>query len=115
VAQPAWDGIRGREITPGPEVATDADLERFVRANLGTSYHPSGTCRMGIDPGAVVDPDGRVHAVRRMRVVDASIMPRIVTANLSASIMMMAEKLSDRILNRESLPPSDAGFFQAED
>jgi choline dehydrogenase len=111
VAQAAWDGIRGREILPGPDVTSDAALEKFVRANLGTSYHPSGTCRMGSDPDAVVDAEGRVRGVDRLRVVDASIMPRIVTANLSAAIMMMAEKISDRLLGRPALPPSGAEYF----
>jgi choline dehydrogenase len=113
VVQPAWEGVRGAEITPGNDVTSDADLERFIRANTGTSYHPSGTCRMGVDEESVVDGEARVRAVRRLRIVDASIMPRIVTANLSAAIMMMAEKLSDSIAGRPPLPPSGAGYFHA--
>lgn len=113
IRQPAWDKYRGQELSPGADAQSDADLEKFVRANLGTSYHPSGTCRMGADDEAVVDGEGRVKAVRRMRVIDASIMPRIVTANLSAAIMMMAEKISDRILNKPALPPSNAAYFKA--
>lgn len=112
IRQPAWDKYRGQELSPGADAQSDADLEKFVRANLGTSYHPSGTCRMGADEEAVVDSEGRVKAVRRMRVVDASIMPHIVTANLSAAIMMMAEKISDRILNRPALPPSNVSYFK---
>lgn len=111
IRQPAWDRYRGQELSPGIDAQSDADLETFVRANLGTSYHPSGTCRMGSDDAAVVDGEGRVKAVRRMRVVDASIMPRVVTANLSAAIMMMAEKISDRILGKPALPPSDAAYY----
>jgi choline dehydrogenase len=113
IRQPAWDRFRGIELAPGPDVKTDADLEAFVRANMGTSYHPAGTCRMGIDDEAVVDAEGRVKAVRRLRVVDGSIMPKIVTANLSASIMMMAEKLSDQILGKPALTPSNASFYQS--
>jgi choline dehydrogenase len=113
IRQPAWDRFRGIELAPGPDVKTDADLEAFVRANMGTSYHPAGTCRMGIDDEAVVDAEGRVKAVRRLRVVDGSIMPKIVTANLSASIMMMAEKLSDQILGKPGLTPSNASFYQS--
>ncbi|MEW9616165.1 choline dehydrogenase [Shinella sp. S4-D37] len=113
IRQPAWDKFRGQELAPGADTQSDADLERFVRANLGSSYHPAGTCRMGVDDEAVVDSDGRVKAVRRMRIVDASIMPRIVTANLSAAIMMMAEKISDRILNRPALAPSNAAYHKA--
>jgi choline dehydrogenase len=112
-AQPALERVRTGEIAPGPDVQSDADLERFVRAGLGTSYHPLGTCRMGTDPEAVVDGEGRMAAVGRLRVVDASIMPRIVTANLAASVIMMAEKISDRIRGRPPLPPSDASFFAA--
>lgn len=113
VRQPAWDGVRGAEVTPGDGVETDADIARFIRAGLGTSYHPSGTCRMGANDDAVVDGDARVRAVRRLRVVDASIMPRIVTANLSAAITMMAEKLADAIAGRPALAPSTAPFFKA--
>ncbi len=112
IRQPAWDKYRGQELAPGADAQSDADLEKFVRANLGTSYHPAGTCRMGVDDEAVVDSEARVKAVRRMRIVDASIMPRIVTANLSAAIMMMAEKISDRILNKPTLPPSNAPYYK---
>ncbi|MCP2072737.1 UNVERIFIED_ORG: choline dehydrogenase [Pseudomonas lini] len=113
IAQPAWDGIRGEEISPGEAVQSDAELEQFIRANTGTSFHPAGTCRMGVDPLAVVDADGRVHNVQRLRVVDASILPHSVTANLSASIMMMAEKIADRILGKSPLPPSTADFYRS--
>jgi len=112
VRQSAWDKYRGQELTPGADAQSDAELERFVRANLGSSYHPSGTCRMGVDDDAVVDHAGKVKAIARLRIVDASIMPRTVTANLSASIMMMAEKLSDHILDRTALPPTNAPFFR---
>lgn len=113
IRQPAFDKYRGLELAPGPDVQTDSELEAFVRANVGTSFHPAGTCRMGADAEAVVDGEAKVKAVRRLRVVDGSIMPKIVTANLSASIMMMAEKISDRILNRAPLPPSSAPFYQS--
>lgn len=113
IRQPVWDKYRGVELAPGPDCQTDSELEAFIRANMGTSFHPAGTCRMGVDPEAVVDPEARVNAVRRLRVVDASIMPKIVTANLSAAIMMMAEKLSDRILGKPPLPPSEASFYQS--
>jgi choline dehydrogenase len=111
VRQPVWDRYRGEELAPGSDAQSDADLERFVRSNLGSSYHPSGTCRMGVDDGAVVDSEARLNGVRRLRVVDASIMPKIVTANLSASIMMIAEKVSDNILDRSPAEPSDAPYY----
>lgn len=108
VRQGAFARYAATEVAPGPDVESDADLERFVRARLGTSYHPSGACRMGADAEAVVDAEGRVRAVGRLRVVDSSIMPRVVTANLNATTMMLAEKLSDRIRGREPLAPSTA-------
>ncbi|MGV2052418.1 choline dehydrogenase [Agrobacterium sp. 22-209-1] len=113
IRQPAFDRFRGIELAPGPDVQTDSELEAFIRANVGTSFHPAGTCRMGMDADAVVDGEGRVNAVRRLRVVDGSIMPKIVTANLSASIMMMAEKISDSILNKAPLPASNATYYQS--
>lgn len=113
IAQPAWDGIRGQELSPGADACTDAELERFVRANTGTSFHPAGTCRMGADANAVVDAEGLVRNTRRLRIVDASILPHSVTANLSASIMMMAEKIADRIRGKAPLAPSTASFYKA--
>ena len=111
VSQPAWAKFRGEELTPGPDVTSDSEIEAFVRQATGTSYHPSGTCRMGVDPDAVVDSDGRVNGVRRLRVVDASIMPKVITGNLNAPVMMMAEKIADRILGK-ALPPSTASYYR---
>jgi choline dehydrogenase len=111
--QAAWERYRATETAPGPDVESDAELETFLRARVGTSYHPSGSCRMGADPGAVVDGEGRSSAVGRLRIVDASIMPRVVTANLNAAVMMMAEKISDRIRGT-SLRPSDAPYYRAD-
>ena len=110
VRQAAWAPLGATEVTPGSDVESDAEIERFLRAKVGTSYHPSGACRMGSDAEAVVDGEGRVRAVGRMRVVDASLMPRVVTGNLNAAVMMIAEKVSDRILGR-ALRPSDAPYF----
>jgi len=113
IAQPIWDSIRGEEFAPGPDVQSDKDLEAFIRASTGTSYHPSGTCRMGTGEDSVVDSEGRVRGIQRLRIVDGSIMPLVVTANLSASIMMMAEKISDCILDKRALPPSTASFYRS--
>ncbi|WP_030621554.1 choline dehydrogenase [Streptomyces fulvoviolaceus] len=112
VRQPAWRKFRPQELSPGPDTKTDSDLEAFVRKATGTSYHPSGTCRMGVDPDAVVDGEGRVNAVPGLRIADASIMPRIVTGNLNAPVMMMAEKIADRIRGRKPLPPSNAVYYR---
>src|SRR6266567_3047094 len=97
IRQAAWDRIRGVELTPGPNATSDIDIEAFIRDKCGTSYHSSGTCRMGVDEAAVVDADARLRAVRGIRVVDGSIMPRVVTGNLNAPIVMMAEKIADKI------------------
>jgi choline dehydrogenase len=109
--QPAWDKYKAKELNPGPDVTSDRDLEAFVRAHMGTSYHPCGTCRMGADEESVVDPVGRMRAVSNLRIVDASIMPKEVTANLNAPVMMMAEKIADRIRGLTPLSPSTASYY----
>ena len=104
IAQPPFDRWRGRELEPGLERQSDTEIDAFVRASAGTVYHPCGTCRMGEGDGAVVDADGRVHGVERLRVVDASIMPSLVSGNLNAPVIMMAEKLAGAIRGEPRLP-----------
>jgi len=87
----------GNEISPGDKVKTDAEIDAFVRAHAETAYHPSGSCAMGYDDMAVVDSEGRVHGLQGLRVIDASIMPLIITGNLNAPTIMMAEKIVDLI------------------
>jgi len=113
VRQPAWEKFRGAELSPGPDVVSDTDIEAFIRQSTGTSYHPAGTCRMGVDADAVVDSEGRVNFVRGVRIVDASIMPKVITGNLNAPVMMMAEKISDRIRAVTPLPASEAAYYRA--
>lgn len=113
VAQPGLARYCRAELNPGPGAQTDAELAAWIRQATGTSYHPCGTCRMGADDEAVVDGEGRVKAVRRLRVVDASIMPTEVTGNLNAPTIMMAEKIADRIKGVAPLPPSAAGYYAA--
>jgi choline dehydrogenase len=113
IRQPVWDTYRGQELRPGSDVISDSDIETFIRHRTGTSYHPSGTCRMGADAEAIVDTEARVKSVHRLRIVDASIMPRVVTGNLNAPVMMMAEKILDRIRGKSSLLPSDAPYYRA--
>lgn len=115
IAQPAMDPYRGREISPGPEVESDEQLDAFVREHAETAYHPCGSCRMGEGDDAVVDGQGRVHGVEGLRVVDASLFPVIPTGNLNAPTIMLAEKIADRIRGREPLPASDAPYFVAGD
>jgi choline dehydrogenase len=111
--QPALDAYRGREIGPGEDVQSDAELDAFVRSHAETAYHPSCSCKMGEDEMAVVDGEGRVRGLEGLRVVDASIMPLIITGNLNATTIMMAEKIADRIRGRQPLPRSDALYFVA--
>ncbi|MFT4166702.1 MAG: choline dehydrogenase [Microlunatus sp.] len=113
VRQPAWQRYRPEQLNPGADCTSDADLEEFVRRSVGTSYHASGSCRMGADDTSVVDPQGRLRAVGRIRVVDASIMPKVVTGNINAAVMMMAEKIADHVRGRTPLPPSTATFYRA--
>ena len=110
-AQTAFDRFRGEELSPGPAVQTDAEIDAHIRANAETAYHPSCTCRMGNDPMAVTDGQGRVHGVANLRVVDASIMPDVVSGNLNAPTIMMAEKIADTILGRVALAASAAPTF----
>ncbi|MBA2778852.1 choline dehydrogenase [Billgrantia kenyensis] len=115
IAQPAMDTYRGREISPGPDVQSDEQLDAFVREHAETAYHPCGSCRMGEDDAAVVDGQGRVHGLEGLRVVDASLFPVIPTGNLNAPTIMLAEKIADRIRGRDPLPPSNAPYFVAHD
>ena len=105
VAQRAWDELRGTELTPGPEATTDDEILGWIRAIGSTEYHPTSTCRMGTDDDSVTDSIGRVHGVEGLRVVDASIMPNNVTANLNAPVIMLAEKLADAIAGKPTLEP----------
>ena len=97
-AQPAFDPHRGVETTPGPDVQSDADLDAYIRASASTIFHPVGSCRMGLDPLAVVDEDLRVRGVEGLRVADASIMPAITSSNTHAPTVMIAERAADLIL-----------------
>jgi choline dehydrogenase len=110
-AQSAFDRFRDEELSPGVQVQTDDEIDAHIRQSAETAYHPAGTCRMGTDPMAVTDGQGRVHGVRGLRVVDASLMPQIASGNLNAPTIMMAEKLADAVRGRNPLPPSDAPYY----
>jgi choline dehydrogenase len=86
------------EVTPGPAVQSDDDILRFARSNGATIFHPAGTCRMGADEDAVVDPNVRVRGAERLWVADCSIMPTLVSGNTSVPAMMIGEKAADLIL-----------------
>jgi choline dehydrogenase-like flavoprotein len=104
--QAPLDPFRGIEVTPGPDVKSDADIDAFIRKTAVTAHHPAGTCAMGIRPQAVVDSELRVRGIERLRVVDASAMPDMVSAHINACVIMMAEKASDMIRGRAPLPPA---------
>jgi choline dehydrogenase len=91
-AQQAFANIRGAEIYPGNDVQSDQEMLAFVRRKAETIYHPIGTCRMGVDPMAVVDPQLRVRGMENLWVVDASVMPSLVSGNTNAPTIMLAEK-----------------------
>jgi choline dehydrogenase len=113
MSQPALDPYRGRELSPGLDRKSDAELDAFVREHAETAFHPSCSCKMGEDDMAVVDGQGRVHGMQGLRVVDASIMPLIITGNLNATTIMIAEKIADRIRGRQPLPRSTADYYKA--
>ncbi|TIW19783.1 MAG: choline dehydrogenase, partial [Mesorhizobium sp.] len=107
--QKAFDGFRGKEISPGSHVRTDDELDAFIREHAESAYHPCGTCRMGRadDLTSVVDPECRVIGVEGLRVADSSIFPRVTNGNLNAPSIMTGEKASDHILGRTPLAPSN--------
>jgi 4-pyridoxate dehydrogenase len=108
VREPALAPFIGDEIAPGAGKTSDADLEKHVRATMGTVHHPVGTCKMGppSDPMAVVDGDLRVIGADRLRVVDGSVFPDLIGGATNAPIIMIAEKASDAILGKAPLPPA---------
>ena len=115
INQPALDAYRGKVITPAANLQSDAELDEYVRNHAETAYHPSCTCAMGEGNDAVVDSQGRVHGIDALRVVDASIMPNIITGNLNATTIMLAEKIADHIRGRAPLPRADVAYYVAND
>ena len=113
--QPAFAPFRGREIQPGADCITDAQIDAFIAEHVESALHPSCTCKMGSprDPMAVVDPELRVIGVQGLRVVDSGVMPSITTGNLNAPTIMIGEKAADHILGKPMLAPSNAPFYVA--
>jgi choline dehydrogenase-like flavoprotein len=95
--QPALAAFGGKELPELAAAQTDAQIEKFIRDQADTEYHPVGSCRMGPGPMDVVDHELRVHGLQGLRVVDASIMPRLVSGNTNAPTIMIAEKAADMI------------------
>jgi 4-pyridoxate dehydrogenase len=102
--QKPLDSFRGVEKSPGPDVQTDAQVDAWIRRTAITAHHPAGTCQMGLGAEAVLDPELRVRGMERLRVVDASAMPDMVSAHINACVLMMAEKASDLIRGVPALP-----------
>jgi choline dehydrogenase len=98
VSQSAFDGYRGEELKPGIGAKSRDELEDFVRRNVELLYHPAGTCRMGSDDGAVVDPGLRVNGLDSLWIADASVMPTIPSGNINAPTLMIAARAAQLIL-----------------
>ena len=110
LTQPAFDEFRGNRIEPAPDLNSDSDLQAWIRAYATTDYHPCGTCRMGSDDMAVVDAQMQVRGIDNLRVIDASVMPDIVSGNLNAPTQMIAERATDYLLGKPQLPSEQAPF-----
>ncbi|MCT2585395.1 choline dehydrogenase [Actinophytocola gossypii] len=113
LAQPAFAPFDGGELSPGPDVRTDAEILDWVARDAETAYHPSCTAKMGVDELSVVDPKSMaVHGVTGLRVVDASAMPYVTNGNIYAPVMMLAEKSADLILGNTPLEPSTVDYHR---
>ena len=102
LAHKTLDRYRGKETVPGPKRTTETDIEKWIRATAVTVHHPAGTCAMGTGSDAVVDSELRLRGGDGLRVVDASVMPDMVSGNINACVVMIAEKASDAI---RGVPP----------
>jgi choline dehydrogenase len=108
-AAPSFAKYHAAEVAPGPDVRSDEELARYIRRAASTVHHPCASCAMG--PAGVVDPQLRVHGLRGLRIVDASVFPSIVGGNTNAPVVMVAEKAADMMLGRPAPPfeePSNA-------
>jgi 4-pyridoxate dehydrogenase len=105
--QKAMDPYRGEETATTAKARTDAEIEAYLKRAAITAHHPAGTCKMGTDEQAVLDPQMRVRGVEGLRVVDASAMPDMVGAHINACVIMMADKASDMIRGRDPLPAAN--------
>jgi choline dehydrogenase len=103
MSQPAMQRLRATPYLPGPDVIEDDDLLESAREVGITQFHPISTCRMGIDPMAVVDPTLRVRGIDNLRVADASIMPEMISGNTNATTVMIGEKASEMLLADQSV------------
>jgi choline dehydrogenase len=115
LTQPAFDRFNAGELSPGPTVESDEEIVDWVVRDAETALHPSCTCRMGVDQMSVVDPATMgVRGLEGVRVVDASVMPRVPNANINAPVMMVAEKAADVLLGNSPLAPATVPFYRHE-
>jgi len=113
LSQPAFDPFNGGEISPGPEVQSEEEILNWVAKDGETAYHPSCTCKMGVDEMSVIAPNSlKVHGLERLRVVDASAMPYVTNGNIYAPVMMLAEKSADLILGNTPAPSEPVPFYR---
>jgi choline dehydrogenase-like flavoprotein len=105
-SKPPLAPYRGAETSPGAKVKTDAEIDNWIRSVAATANHPASTCAMGGTPDTVLDPEFRVRGAERLRVVDASAMPDLVSAHINACVLMMAERASDLIRGKPVLAPA---------
>lgn len=113
--QQAFAPFAGVELSPGPDVQSDADIDAFIKGAVESAYHPSCTCKMGSDEMSVVDAHCRVPGLDGLRIVDSSIMPSIVSGNLNAPTIMIAEKAADIIAGKTPLKPAGVPVYVAQD
>lgn len=114
IGQAAFDEFRDGEIQPGEQIQSDEEIDAFVRQAVESAYHPSCSCKMGVDDMAVVDPQTRVHGIDGLRVVDSSIFPSIPNGNLNAPTMMLAERAADLIKGSVEAPVNAAVVMDSQ-
>lgn len=110
--QPAFKPYHHREHTPGPLIRSAKAMDDFIRQDAASAYHPCGTCKMGSDSDAmaVVNSQLQVHGIENLRVIDASVMPSVPSANINAATIMLAERASDMLLGNPMLPAEPLPF-----
>ncbi len=113
LSQPALDEYNAGEANPGPKVVSDEQIDTWVRANVESAYHPSCSCKMGdiSDPMAVVNSQGQVNGVDKLRVIDSSVFPTIPNGNLNGPTIMLAEKMADAVLGKSPLKASEVSVW----
>jgi len=108
ISQSSLDRWRGAELAPGPDVKTDDQIDEFIRRSSVTAHHPSCTCQMGMNENAVLDPELKVRGAENLRVIDAAAMPDLVSGNINAAVLMIAEKGAAMVRGEQPLEASKA-------